>query len=131
MFTSKRHYQVINFDADTRLASNESGSQLYVVGGDQSLDLAALGVKGHEAKKDLAKVGPVYSVTYVTAKHHLGKADQQPGPYEHVFGKKVKGKRAGEPTLSYDTMNQEVELVGGGYHIDVDIEGKYSAGIRD
>ena len=127
VYVTPRHTVGIEFDEATRLASNEAGEQLYVVGGDQSLTLSDFGITGHAAKKDLVVVGTVYSVTYFTAKMHLGKQDKIPGAYEHIF----KEHDQEEPQLLYDTMNQHVGFAGGEYHIDIDIDGKYSAGIRD
>ena len=121
-----RPVRVIRFDAETRLASNEDGTQLFIVGGDQSLDLK------HEfpdcdASKEKVWLGEVESVTYTTAKMHLGREDKTPGPYIHKLGEEG-GTR---PLLVYDTRNEMLEFVGGSYRIDVDMNGKYSAGIRD
>lgn len=120
--------QAIDFDKQTRLCSSENGKQLYIVGGDQSLDLSALGIEGDEAEKDLVVVGPVYSLVYVTAKDHLGNADKISGPYEHILG-----EDGGEsPTLVYDTMNESLGFAGGSYVIDpTDYDGSHSAGIRN
>lgn len=128
ILVSARKAQAIKFDKDTRLCSSENGKQLYVVGGDQSLDLGALGIRGEEADKDLVLVGECHSLTYVTAKQHLGRADKIPGPYEHVLG-----EDGGEaPMLVYDTLNETVGFAGGSYKIDpTDYDGKHSAGIRN
>lgn len=123
-----RYAKTVKFDKDTRLASSENGKQLYVVGGDQTLDLGAFGIKGDEAEKDLVVVGDVLAVTYVTAKHHLGKADKTPGPYRHALG-----EDGGEcPTLLYDTMNGTIGFAGGSYKIvPNDYDGRHSAGLRN
>jgi hypothetical protein len=128
VMVTERKGQNILFDKDTRLASSENGKQLYVVGGDQSIDLGALGIEGEEAEKDCVIVGPVYSIVYVTAKFHLGKADIQIGPYQHELA-----EDGGEmPILIYDTLNQEVGFAGGSYFIDpTDYDGSHSAGIRN
>jgi len=128
VMVSARKAQAIRFDAETRLASNESGQQLYIVGGDQSLDLGALGIGDDESDKDLVVVGSVHSITYVTAKHHLGKQDRISGPYEHQMGE----DSGVMPVLVYDTMNQECGFAGGSYKIDpTDYDGSHSAGIRN
>lgn len=128
VMVSDRKGQKIHFDSDTRLASSENGKQLYVVGGDQSLDLGCLGIDGEEAEKDLVEVGRVFSLVYVTAKQHLGKADREVGPYEHELGE----DGGTMPILVYDTMNETVGFVGGSYFIDpTDYDGSHSAGIRD
>jgi hypothetical protein len=128
VMVSERKGQKILFDKDTRLASSENGKQLYVVGGDQSIDLAALGIDGEEAEKDCVFVGEVHCIMYVTAKDHLGKADMVIGPYEHHMGE----KGGTMPVLIYDTLNDQVGFAGGSYFIDpTDYDGKHSAGIRN
>lgn len=128
VMVTARKGQKIFFDAETRLASSENGKQLYVVGGDQSLDLEALGIEGEEAEKDCVVVGDIFSIVYVTAKQHLGKEDRDIGPYEHELGE----DSGTMPILIYDTMNQEVGFAGGSYFIDpTDYDGRHSAGIRN
>jgi hypothetical protein len=128
VLVTERKGQSILFDAKTRLASSENGKQLYVVGGDQSLDLSALGIKGEEAQKDLVVVGEVHHLVYVTAKQHLGKADKESGPYQHKLGE----ESGVMPILLYDRLNKLVGFAGGNYFIDAtDYDGKHSAGIRD
>jgi len=123
-----RKAMLIKFDAHTRLASSENGKQLYIVGGDQSLDLGALGIVGEEAEKDLIPIGEVHHVVYVTAKQHLGKADKVRGPYQHVLGE----ESGVMPILMYDRLNKACGFAGGVYNIDpTDYDGKHSAGIRD
>lgn len=123
-----RKGQNILFDAKTRLASSENGKQLYVVGGDQSIDLKALGIRGEEAQKDLVFVGEVHHIVYITAKEHLGKEDKISGPYIHKLGE----ESGVMPILLYDTLNQKVGFAGGNYFIDpTDYDGSHSAGIRD
>jgi len=128
VLVTDRKGQLILFDAKTRLASSENGKQLYVVGGDQSLDLGALGITGEEAEKDLIPIGEVHHLVYVTAKMHLGKADQKRGPYEHKLGE----ESGVMPILMYDRLNKACGFAGGVYNIDpTDYDGKHSAGIRD
>lgn len=128
VLVTERKGQKIFFDAETRLASSENGKQLYVVGGDQSIDLSALGIEGEEAEKDTVVIGEVHSIVYVTAKEHLGKADKEVGPYEHELGE----KGGIMPIFLYDTLNQQVGFAGGTYFIDpTDYDGAHSAGIRN
>lgn len=128
IWVDDKHTQAIEFDDDTRLASNEKGEQLYIVGGDQSINLGDFGIEGHAAAKDLVTIGPCYSVTYITAKEHLGKQDKLMGPYEHVFAEEDQD----EPDIVYDNMNKMLGFSDGEYHIDAtDYDGKHSAGIRD
>ncbi len=89
--------------------------------------MADFGITGHAAAKDLVRVGDCYSVTYFTAKYHLGKQDKIPGPYEHIFSEH--GEE--EPEILYDTMNDLIQFAGGEYHIPIDIDGKYSSGINN
>jgi len=108
----------------TQLASNEAGTQLFAVGGDQAVDLSQFDV---DASKEAVVLGPVKRIEYETAKFHLDKEDKTPGPYTHRLGEET-----GEmPLLCYDTINDQISFVGGAYHIDVDMDGKYSAGIRN
>jgi len=128
VMVTERKGQKIFFDSETRLCSSENGKQLYVVGGDQSLDLEALGIEGEEAEKDCVVVGEVHSIVYVTAKEHLGKTDKEVGPYEHRLGE----NKGVMPILIYDTLNQELGFAGGSYFIDpTDYDGSHSAGIRN
>jgi hypothetical protein len=126
----------ITFDGATRLASNETGTQLYIEGGDQAVDLE--GFACVDPAKELIPLGRVVAVEYFAAKHHLGEADKQAGPYIHDFAEEwLEENRGAEvplgvfPLLVYDAMNSKLSLAGGIYHIDLDMEGKYSAGLRD
>lgn len=110
--------------SQTRLASNEAGTQLYSVGGDQSVDLDGFDV---DETKESVVLGQVKKIVYSTAKYHLGKDDETEGPYVHELGEET----GHLPLLVYDTVNRMLSFVGGSYHIDIDIDGKYSAGIRD
>lgn len=115
---------IIRFDPGVRLASNEHGTQLYIVGGDQSVDLEEFDV---DPAKESVVLGTVAAVTYATAKFHLGEEDTIPGPYRHEFG-----EEGGElPALVYDTRNRLLSLHGGAYVIESDMDGGYSAGIRN
>lgn len=115
---------VIRFGHDTRLASNEQGTQLYLVGGDQAVDLDEFPV---DRSKEQVVLGEVSAVTYYAAKQHLGGEHRRPGPYRHEFGEEG-GTR---PQLVYDTRNRLLSLAGGSYKILRDMPGGYSAGIRD
>jgi hypothetical protein len=115
----------IRFDG-CALASNEKGTQLFFVGGDQSLDVREF---GQDPTKESVILGPVAFIEYSTAKYHLGKEDEIAGPYIHPFSEETKGAL---PVCCYDTVNQLQSLVGGSYHVDRDMGGgKYSSGIRD
>jgi hypothetical protein len=115
----------IRFGHDVRLAANEDGTQLYLVDGDQVIDLKLF--KHADATKEAVVLGPVQAITYHAAKQHLAEEDKTPGAYRHEFG-----EEGGElPLLVYDTMNEKLNFAGGSYKIEKDMEGAYSAGLRD
>lgn len=121
----RNHCAKIGFSG-TRLCFNEAGSQGFFVGGDQAIDLRAFPEVDRE--KECVVLGPVAFIEYFTAKQHLDEADKTPGPYVHAFSEESKGLL---PVLVYDTINERCSLAGGSYRIDIDMHGKYSAGIRD
>lgn len=119
------------------LTSNENGTQLYIVGGQQDLDLKALKIDGEAAKKDLVTVGQCWGICYRTTKKWSDKEVEADTEYIHIFGKKeTKPKRGGDlwedavpppdaafytdeiPVLMYDRLNEKQALVGGSYKID-------------
>lgn len=121
----ERYVIPIKFGRGVRLASSEDGRQLYLVGGDQRVDVEPFGI---EMDKDSVVLGQAHAITYCTAKHHLGKADKTPGPYRHVFA-----DEGGEgPMVTYDCLNHLVNFHGGTYEIKRDMDhGRHSAGIRN
>jgi hypothetical protein len=98
----------LKFDAGAVLAQNEKRNQLFIRGGDQSVNLKDFGVTGpiHE----LEDLGQVIWISYYTRKDHLAPEDGGEAIYKHHFGRK-------KPTLIYDTVNKKMELAGGGYDI--------------
>lgn len=111
--------------AGTRLAFSEAGRQGFFVGGDQALDLRLFDV---DPEKELIVIGPVAFIEYWTAKQHLDEEDKTPGPYIHAFSEESHGEL---PLLCYDRLSERCTLAGGSYYIDLDMHGKYSAGIRN
>jgi hypothetical protein len=89
------------------LSMNEAATQLYIEGGDQSVDLRDFGIKTPHEKEIL---GHVTDVWYFTTKDHLRPEDGGTAIYHHKFGK-IK------PTMIYDVPNQLLEFAGGGYTI--------------
>lgn len=89
------------------LSMNEAATQLYIEGGDQSVDLRDFGIKTPHEKEVL---GHVTDVFYFTTKDHLRPEDGGTAVYHHKFGK-IK------PTMVYDVRNQLMEFAGGGYTI--------------
>lgn len=101
------------------LAFNERRSQLFIKGGDQSVNLEDYGIdKPHE----LETLGEVVKIDYATDKKHLGDEGGK-AVYRHKFrttnedGKHVTIRVARYPTLIYRTLEQRLELAGGSYEI--------------
>jgi hypothetical protein len=101
------------------LACNESRDQLFIEGGDQSVNLADFGIrKPHETET----LGRVTNIGYQTNKTHLGDEGGQ-AVYVHRFratnqrGKHVMVKMTREPDLIYDVRNEQLLFSGGSYEI--------------
>jgi len=89
------------------LSMNEAATQLYIEGGDQSVNLKDFGIKTAHEKEVL---GEVTDVWYFTTKDHLRPEDGGTAVYHHKFGR-IK------PTMIYDVPNELLEFAGGGYTI--------------
>lgn len=101
----------ITFESDQPyLASNETGTQLYIVGGDQAVDLKSLGLAGKKWYRDCMLLGVLEEVTYRTKKgfHNFKLID-----YYHKLGEET----GVEPVLAYDTLNQKFSIIGGQYRV--------------
>ena len=99
----------LEFKGNVRCTCTPDGGQIYIVGGDQALDLKRL---GHDKylPKDHITLGPVAKITYFTSKafHNF-----EPSDYEHMFG-----EEGGElPLLHYDVHSQKLYLTGGSYQV--------------
>jgi len=95
----------------TLLSSNEDGTQLYLVGGDQSLDLDDLDITGHMATKELITIGDVVKLYYETEKDF--------DKFEVIQYHHEVGEQSGVlPILAYDRLNKRMLFVGGDYHIE-------------
>lgn len=104
------------------VAANEAANQLYLVGGDQSLDLEALGFREafnikHDGEsfevtdiRDLMTIGPIIKLTYRTQKAFDKFEDVD---YYHALGEDTKERAL----LLYDTVNQRLKIAGGEYSI--------------
>jgi hypothetical protein len=87
-------------------AFNEERNQLYIEGGDQSVDLRKFGIRNpHE----METLGQVVGVEYHTRKDHLGKEGGN-AIYVHKFDKPY-------PDLLYDVRNEKLLFSGGRYDI--------------
>jgi hypothetical protein len=92
------------------LASNESGTSLYFVGGDQAIDLDEIEMADEEHLKDSMVIGSAYFVSYFTEKDF---DNFEPTIYEHELGEETEEL----PTLRYDSLNKRLYLDGGAYII--------------
>jgi hypothetical protein len=82
------------------------GPQLFIEGGDQSVDLKQFGIsRPHETET----LGDLVQVDYFTTKDHLG-SDGGTAIYQHKFLKPY-------PHLVYDVANQQLIFSGGKYVI--------------
>jgi hypothetical protein len=104
------------------LCSNEDGTQLYFVGGDQGLDLKSIHMDG-DWERDSMVIGCLYELTYHTEK----KFDKfKPTSYFHKLGEDT----GDQPMLLYDRMNQRLSVSGGQYKINKPLIGM-SPGIEN
>lgn len=95
-----------------KLCSNEAGTQLYFVGGDQNIDEVLRKVKmtGAKWEKESMCIGVLYEATYQTRKHfHKFKLTD----YWHSLGEET----GNQPMLNYDFINKSMTVAGGTYHI--------------
>jgi hypothetical protein len=101
------------------LAFNEARNQLFIEGGDQSLNLNDWGIrKPHEVET----LGKVTELDYFTTKTHLGK-EGGTAVYNHRLrttnqdGRHVVVTIARYPDLIYRVLDQQLEFSGGSYII--------------
>lgn len=98
----------IQFDRDRPLlCSDPDGVQLYVEGGDQTLDLEKLGVE----PKPMSVIGEIHQITYRTRKDF---DDFETIDYYHQMGEET-GDR---PVLVYDSVNRLIHIAGGAYRVE-------------
>ena len=105
-----------------RLTANEARNQLYFTGGDQSLNLKALGFRdsfdiNHDGEtfeateiKDNMVIGSIYRIMYRTEKAF---DDFDTIDYHHEAGEDT----GLMPFLTYDTLNDKMGVAGGSYVI--------------
>ena len=118
-----RDFDEVGADENTVfLAANEAGTQLYFVGGDQSLDLDKLKFTG-DWVKDSMVIGVVYELTYRTRK----KFDKfKLTEYYHELGEET----GDQPMLVYDSLSPHCSISGGKYKIKMPLLGM-SPGIEN
>jgi hypothetical protein len=102
------------------LAFNEQRSQLFIEGGDQTVDLTVFGIT--ERPHELETLGSVKAIEYFTTKDHLGD-EGGTATYVHRFrttnenGQHVTIRIARYPDLIYRTLDKQLEFSGGSYTI--------------
>lgn len=88
------------------LAFNENRTQLFIEGGDQTVDLKQFGIKqAHEVET----LGEVKVIEYYTIKDHLGSEGGQ-ATYVHKFAKPY-------PVLIYNVLDKQLTFSGGSYKV--------------
>ena len=97
----------IRFDRKTYLTESEKKDQLFISGGDQSVNLRDFGIT---APHEFEVLGTILKVGYYTEKKHLIEKDGGKGIYVHPF-------KAPRPTLIYDVRSKRLTVAGGGYTI--------------
>jgi hypothetical protein len=101
------------------LASNEDRNQLFIVDGDQSVNLQDFGIRNpHEVET----LGEVVKIEYFTDKEHLGSEGGE-AVYVHKFratndnGRHKTVRMARNPDLIYYLRDEHLEFSGGSYEI--------------
>ena len=108
----------INFEGDrVKLASAPNGRQLYLIGGNQSLD-RLLEKFTDDPQKDFIDLGEALEVQYDARKIH---SNFQPTSWYHAFGKEKQPGDGALPRLMYDKLKKEIFFVGGEYFIDTNV----------
>lgn len=107
------------------LASNEDGTQLYIEGGDQEINLRTLKMDGKKWLKESMVLGDIETITYDTEKTF---DDREPVSYYHHFTEDEPGEPL--PQLVYNTVNKKMSIVGGKYYIKQPLVG-VSPGIEN
>lgn len=116
----------MNPNGPVLLCSNESGTHLFIEGGDQSLDLGKLGLSELKGKESVI-IGAAKVVTYHARKKFDGKEEEY--DYVHKFSEDSDGPL---PMLRYDVRNKHLYLDSGVYHIPKPLFGNSaSQGITD
>lgn len=91
------------------LTSNEDGTQLFLTGGDQSLNLKALGFVSSEIKEQMV-IGQIKELTYRTQKSF---DDFKTIDYFHGLGE----ENGNKPLLLYKPRDKKLLIFGGDYQV--------------
>lgn len=108
------------------LAVTEDGLNLQIVGGNQKIDLKALGM-GEFASKESVVVGDIKTIDYFATKDWKDGKKPETAIYTHKMGEET----GDLPSLRYDTRNQKLFIDGGRYHIKRPLFGSTSPGIEN
>ena len=101
-------------DEVVHLFCSPDGRQFYLRGGDQELDLKALGMgEGTEWFRDLMLIGEAKEITYRDKKkfHSFKLTD-----YYHKLGEVTKKK----PVFTYDSLAHKMSIIGGQYKVEME-----------
>jgi hypothetical protein len=102
--TTVRKNQVI-------LSADPEARSLYLIGGDQSIDLKSFKLPKEAADKDHVLLGVLDEITYQTEKEFDN--------FETIHYYHKAGEDSGvQPVLSYDTHNKKLSIIGGAYVIE-------------
>jgi hypothetical protein len=101
-----RHKVKMNKFGGALLCANEEKNQLFVKGGDQSVNLRDFGIRHSHEVEDL---GELRQVDYFTTKEHLG-SEGGTAVYFHKFSRPF-------PSLHYHVRDSSLEISGGRYTI--------------
>lgn len=115
-----------NPNGPVTLACSEDGRNLFCMGGNQTLDLNAVGL-GSVSNKESVVVGEIKVIDYFTSKLWPGKDKPEVAVYTHKFGEESGGPL---PILRYSTIDKLCYIDGGSFHIPKPLLG-VSQGITD
>ena len=94
---------------DALLAQDVGGGQLYIIGGNQRMNLADFDLD--DDGRQYYALGALHRVHYDTEKTHLPPESGGKAVYDHEFGEN--GGRL--PIVIYDALNEQLILAGGSY----------------
>lgn len=100
------------------LCANGDGTQLYIRGGDQSLDLEPFAIDG--PIHDLEDLGEIEEIRYFTTKTHLGSQGGK-ATYYHQLNEEDEERDVNiirRPRLIQSTRDNLMNIVGGAYTIE-------------
>ena len=105
----------LRFDFEAKkpaiVTANEKRNQMFIDGGDQSVDLKLFGIDPKEAHEKEV-LGYLTRAWYFTNKTHLGR-DGGVAIYKHKLG-----EEGGElPTVTYSVIDKRLSIAGGSYTI--------------